>query len=72
MRKSYAGSAMPPLWQSNVIDGKDVSTDEIRQLLLSIQLSFESPLLIKVESDCQPRQHHSLLRGWSACQRLPD
>jgi hypothetical protein len=62
---------MPPLWQSNVIDGKDVSTDEIRQLLLSIQLSFESPLLIKVESDCQPRQHHSWSRGWSDCQRLP-
>jgi len=56
---------------TRLIDGKDVSTDEIRQILRIIQFSFEAPSQIKVESDRQ-RQHHSLLRGWSACQRLPD
>jgi hypothetical protein len=40
---------------TKLIDGKDVSTDEIRQILLIIQASFEAPLQIKVESDRQPR-----------------
>jgi hypothetical protein len=40
---------------TRLIDGKDLSTDETRQILLIIQVSFEAPLQIKVESDRQPR-----------------
>jgi hypothetical protein len=53
---------------TKVIDGKDVSTDEIRQILLIVQLSFEAPLLIKVESDRQPRAASLLVKR---LERLP-
>jgi hypothetical protein len=39
---------------AKLIDGKDVSADEIRQILLIVQASFEAPLQIKIESDRQP------------------
>jgi hypothetical protein len=39
---------------AKLIEGKDVSADEIRQILLIVQASFEAPGQIKVESDRQP------------------
>ena len=35
--------------------GKDLSRDEIRQILLIVQISFEAPLQVKIESDRRPR-----------------
>jgi hypothetical protein len=40
---------------SKVIDGKELSRDEIRQILLIIQTSFEAPLQGKIKSDRHPR-----------------
>ncbi len=53
---------------TKLIDGKDVSKDEIRQILLIIQFSFEAPLQIKVESDRQPRAASLLVEN---LERLP-
>jgi hypothetical protein len=51
-----------------LIDGKEVSADEIRQILLIIQFSFVAPLQIKVESGGQPRAASLLVER---LERLP-
>jgi hypothetical protein len=53
---------------TRLIDGKDVSTEEIRQILRIIQFSFEAPSQIKVESDRQPKAASLLVER---LERLP-
>lgn len=43
------------------IEGKDLSSGEIKQILLIIQFSFEAPLQIKEESDRRPQETRLLL-----------
>jgi hypothetical protein len=51
-----------------LIEGRDVPKNEMAQILLIIQYSFESPLRVKVESDRQPKAASILV---AKLQRMP-
>jgi len=51
-----------------LIEGRDVPKNEMAQILLIIQYSFESPLGIKVDSDRQPKSASILV---AKLQRMP-
>ena len=53
---------------SKQIAGKDLTRDEIRQILLIIQTSFQAPLQVKIESDRRPRAATVLVAG---LERMP-